>query len=211
MYCLYISVQRVFDGSMNPDEGMVAIFSWDTHTLSRVFGIPSSEACVTETHSGSRSCCWRRFHSGKQTLLAAGPACCRTTRSDPICFHALCPAPASVSLHPQPPTPTLHPAAVYLPDLSYCLVCHLQSLALRAALTGRGISCLCLVLRAGLSRWIGQLCTNATGKHVMTHTGTLPPTAAAPHGATVRVCIFVYPRGRPVNSMQDNITCRLCM
>lgn len=27
MYCLYISVQRVFDGSMNPDEGMVAIFS----------------------------------------------------------------------------------------------------------------------------------------------------------------------------------------
>lgn len=108
-----------------------------------------------------------------------------------------------------PPHPTLHLAAVYLPDLSYCLVCHLQSLAVRAALTDRGISCLCLVLRAGLSRWIGKLCTNATGKHVMTHTGTLPPTAAAPHGATVRLCIFVYPRGRPVNSMQDNITCRL--
>lgn len=77
-------------------------------------------------------------------------------------------------------------AAVYLPDLSYCLVCHLQSLALWALLTDRGISCLCLVLRAGLSCWIEKLCMNTTGKHVMTHTGTLPPTAAP-----LSVCVCV--------------------
>lgn len=87
--------------------------------------------------------------------------------------------------------------AVFLPDLSCCLICHLHSAPVWASLMDRGISCLCLVLRAGLSCWIAKLCKNTTGKHVMTQTGILPQTAA-PLCGPVCVCVCMWVISSPL-------------
>lgn len=181
-------------------------FYLQTHTLGLWLLDSTVSACVTGTLGGGGGRTggvvgnkpppsdWHTSHV-RPSSPPTEPHCmiCKNTRLAPT--RSLLLALTHHQSRPLPPslcTTTAAPAAaaVYLPDLSYCLVCHLQSLALWASLTDRGISRLCLVLRAGLSCWIGKLCMNATGKHVMTHTGTLPPTAA-PQSVSASVCVCV--------------------